>query len=130
MPKQVARLSPGEWEIMQVIWKRKPAMSVRQVLEIACPRSEKAYTTIQTVMNNLEQKGYLKRDKIGLVNFYKSTRSRKDTVKKETQTFVKKVFDGSFQALANYLVESDSLNPENIAQLKKMIRDKEKELGS
>ena len=105
-------------------------MSVRQVLEIACPRSEKAYTTIQTVMNNLEQKGYLKKDKLGLVNFYKSTRSRKDTVKKETQTFVKKVFDGSFQALANYLVESDSLNPENIAQLKKMIRDKEKELGS
>ena len=45
------------------------------------------------------------------------------------QSFVKKVFDGSFQNLASYLVESDSLTLDDIEQLKKLIQSKEEELG-
>jgi len=117
--------SPLEWEIMNVIWDSGKNPSVREVLETAYPNGEKAYTTVQTVMNNLESKGFLTKEKIGLVNFYKPLKKRKDLLKKETSKFVENVFGGSFQALASYIVASDSLSNEEIADLKKLISELE-----
>jgi len=110
---------------MNVIWDSGKNPSVREVLETAYPNGEKAYTTVQTVMNNLESKGFLTKEKIGLVNFYKPLKKRKDLLKKETSKFVENVFGGSFQALASYIVASDSLSNDEIADLKKLISELE-----
>lgn len=121
--------SPVEWEIMETIWNLGGSPSVREVLEQAYPNGEKAYTTVQTIMNNLETKGFLARKKIGLVNFYKPTRKRETMVKEETRGLVSKVFRGSFAALANYLINSDSLTPDDISELKAIIKKREAKLG-
>jgi BlaI family penicillinase repressor len=121
------KLSPLEWEVMNGIWDLGGKPSVRDVASYLYPNGEKAYTTVQTVMNNLVEKGYLKREKIGLVNFYKPTRKRETMIEKATETFVERVFGGSFQALANYLVRSDSLTKEEINELKKILEQKAKE---
>ena len=120
-------LSPLEWEIMNIIWELGDGPSVREVLDKCYPNGEKAYTTVQTVMNNLETKGYLQKNKIGLVNFYKPLKKRKESLKKETSKFVEKVFGGSFQSLASYLIDSKSLTDEEIADLKKIIEQREQE---
>jgi predicted transcriptional regulator len=120
-------LSPLEWEIMNVVWQLGAAPSVRDVIETRYPNGEKAYTTVQTVMNNLVQKGYLKREKIGLVNFYKPIKKRGALVEKATHKFVERIFGGSFQALANHLIDSDALTKEEIDELKKLIEAKAKE---
>jgi len=121
------KLSPLEWEVMNGIWDLGGKPSVRDVASHLYPNGEKAYTTVQTVMNNLVQKGYLKREKIGLVNFYKPTRKRETMIEKATESFVERVFGGSFQALANYLISSDSLTKEEINELKKILEQKAKE---
>ena len=125
----INRLTAVEWEIMETVWKLGESPSVREVLEYAFPNGEKAYTTVQTIMNNLEHKGLLERRKIGLVNFYTPTKSRDAMVKEETSHLVRKVFRGSFPALANFLVSSESLTPQEIAWVKKLIQEKEKQLG-
>jgi BlaI family penicillinase repressor len=125
MKKSKLDLSPLEWEIMEIIWDFKHNPSVRDVLDTAYPNKEKAYTTVQTVMNNLEMKGFLTKEKIGMVNFYKPTKKRKEMLNKETNHFVQRVFGGSFHNLANYLIDSDSLTSEEINDLKKLINDKE-----
>ncbi len=125
--KTKKRLSPLEWEVMNTIWALRKNPSVREVLEKAYPSGEKAYTTVQTVMNNLEAKGFLEKDKIGLVNFYKPLKKRNELLKKETANFVEKTFGGSFQRLASYLIDSGTLSAEEIADLKRVIREREKE---
>ena len=127
MGRTKKRLSPLEWEVMNTIWELRKNPSVREVLEKAYPSGEKAYTTVQTVMNNLEAKGFLEKDKIGLVNFYKPLRKRNELLKKETANFVDKTFGGSFQRLASYLIDSGTLSAEEIADLKRIIREREKE---
>jgi predicted transcriptional regulator len=127
MRKTKKRLSPLEWEVMNTIWALRKNPSVREVLEKAYPSGEKAYTTVQTVMNNLEAKGFLEKDKIGLVNFYKPLRKRNELLKKETANFVEKTFGGSFQRLASYLIDSGTLSAEEIADLKRVISEREKE---
>lgn len=121
-----SRLSRLEWEVMSVIWDLGGNPSVRDVMNKAYGKGEKAYTTIQTVMNNLERKGYLKKHKIGLVNFYKPVEKRRDSVKKETSDFVEKVFGGSFLEMAHYLINSGSLSKEEISDLKSLIKENDK----
>ena len=122
------RLTPTEWELMETIWSLGSAVSVRDVLERAYPRGEKAYTTVQTTMNILEKKGLLRRRKTGLVNFYTPTRSREEMVRAEVSSLIARVFAGSIPAVASSLLSLDSLSLEEIAQIRKLLRKKEREL--
>ncbi len=122
------KLTPAEWEIMEAVWDLDGSPSVRDVVNKAYPNGEKAYTTVQTVMNTIEKKGLLKRKKIGLVNFYTPTRSRRDMVKKELSTLVSRIFDGSVPAMADFLLNSENLNMEEIESIKALLASKEKEL--
>ena len=122
------RLAPVEAEIMEAIWLVGGSPSVREVLERAYPNGEKAYTTVQTIMNNLEAKGYLARKKIGLVNFYSPTKSREEMLSKETKNLVARFFDGSVTAMANYLINAETLTLDELTSIKKLIAEKEKQL--
>jgi predicted transcriptional regulator len=122
------KLTPVEWEIMEAIWAVGEPATVRDVLERAFPAGEKAYTTVQTIMNTLEKKKLLRRAKTGLVNFYTPTHSREALVKAEMSSVVKQLFSGSIPALANSLLSMDGINLDEIRKLKALIKEKEKEL--
>lgn len=124
----IEKLTPAEWQIMETIWQLGGSPSVRDVLENAFPEGEKAYTTVQTIMNILEKKGLLKRKKQGLVNFYKPARSRDQMVKFEMSQLVSRVFKGSIPAFANYLINSEDLTLNEIEKIKKLLGEKEAEL--
>ncbi|RPH98860.1 MAG: BlaI/MecI/CopY family transcriptional regulator [Calditrichaeota bacterium] len=121
------RITPAEWEILDTVWKLN-SPSVREVVTTRYPNGEKAYTTIQTLMNVLERKGLLVHKKIGLVNFYTPTRERSEIVKHETKNLIRRVFDGSVPALANYLIDQEELNLDDIRKIKKLLDEKESQL--
>jgi predicted transcriptional regulator len=118
-PKQ--ELSAAEWEIMQVIWDNTKPLAVREVLDRAYPNAEKAYTTVQTLMNILVDKGFLKRKKVGMVNFYSASASRENVLRKSLSTLASRMFQGSFGAMASFLVSSASLSSEEVQALKKLL---------
>lgn len=124
------KLTPAEWDIMDAVWRLGGAPSVREVMEHAYPNGEKAYTTIQTLMNVLEKKGLLRRKKLGLVNFYTPTRAREEMARHETRSLISRVFNGSAPALANFLIDQEELNLNDIRKIKKLLDDKEAELKS
>lgn len=124
------KLTPVEWEIIDKIWELRGSPSIREVWEKCFPNGEKAYTTVQTIMNTLEKKGMLERKKIGLVNFYKPLKSREEAVKSEMSNVLSRMFHGSVPALANYLVNSETLSLEEIKKIKKLLHEKEKKLRS
>ena len=122
------KLTPAEWDIMQAVWELGGSVSVREVLEHLYPAGEKAYTTVQTVMNTLERKKLLSRRKTGLVNFYAPARSRDETTRSEMTTLVSRVFGGSVPALANTLMSLDDVDLEDLAEIKRLIARREREL--
>ena len=128
--KKDVKMTPAEWGIMEAVWKIGGSPSVRDVLEFAFPEGERAYTTVQTMMNTLERKGLLSREKIGLVNFYTPTRSKEELVKVEMSSLVSRIFGGSIPALANSLLSLDGLDLEKIDEIKELLDRKEKELRS
>ena len=127
MPRQ-AKLTPAEWEIMEAVWALGRAPSVREVLEHAYPKGEKAYTTVQTIMNTLLRKGLLRREKIGLVGFYRPTRKREAMVKAEMRSLARRAFGGSLPALADGLLSLNDLDLDELAAIKARIAEREREL--
>lgn len=122
------KLTPAEWEIMTAVWRLGGPVSIRDVLESAFPNGEKAYTTVQTVMNTLEKKKLLTHEKTGLVNFYTPTKSKEDVTRSEMASLVTRVFGGSIPALANSLLSLDDLSLEEIDRIRALIDEKEREL--
>jgi BlaI family penicillinase repressor len=122
------KLTPAEWELMEAVWSLGDSPSVREVLEYAFPNGEKAYTTVQTVMNTLERKGFLVRKKTGMVNFYTPVRSRDEMEREEMSSIVSRIFGGSKPALASSLLSLDGLEIEEIEQIKEILARREKEL--
>ena len=127
MPRQT-KLTPAEWEIMEAVWRIGGAPSVREVLENAFPGGEKAYTTVQTVMNTLERKKLLRRRKKGLVNFYTPLRSRREMVQAETNSLLSRVFGGSIPALASSLLSVEDLDLDEVRQIRELLARREEEL--
>jgi predicted transcriptional regulator len=124
------KLFPVEWEIMEAIWQLGGAPSVREVLEYAFANGKKAYTTVQTIMNSLEKKGFLSHKKIGLVNFYTPLKSRNEMVKAELSGMISRVFKGSVPAMANYLIDTQKLSLQEIEEIKALLDQKESQLRS
>ena len=120
------RLAEAEWEVMDGVWHLDRQVTVRDVVDYLYPNGEKAYTTVQTIMNILFQKGVLNRQKIGPVNVYKSALSREDAAQDETRTLVSRMFEGSFGALATYLVDSGELSQRELDELRALIETREK----
>ena len=125
------RLAEAEWEVMDGVWQMDRTVTVREIRERLYPDGEKAYTTVQTIMNILVDKGVLAKQKIGPVNVYTAVISRKDAAQDETQSLVSRMFQGSFGALATYLIDSGELSQEELDELKALIdaRDREQQEG-
>jgi predicted transcriptional regulator len=125
MARKKHELSAAEWELMQVIWEKQSTVSVRDVLETAYPNDEKAYTTVQTLMNILVDKGFLRRKKEGMVNMYTAAVKREKVLDAGIAQAAERMFSGSIGAMASFLVNSRKLSDEDIAALRKMLDEQQ-----
>lgn len=118
--------SETEWQILKYLWNSKKA-SVREIWESLYPGKEKAYTTIQTYLERMVEKGILSKEKIGLVNFYSPMITKDDALSQATERFVDKAFNGSFISLANFLIRSHKLKEEDVNELRDILEKREEE---
>ncbi|KAA3609319.1 MAG: BlaI/MecI/CopY family transcriptional regulator [Calditrichaeota bacterium] len=123
---KIKKLSVIESELMDCIWKMPRRVTVREVHSKLYPRGEKAYTTVQTTLNILVDKKFLRKQKIGMVNFYTVKVRREEAMKNETKSLVSSIFHGSFGALATHLIQSGELSSKELDEIKALIEQQEK----
>ncbi|MCF8890622.1 BlaI/MecI/CopY family transcriptional regulator [Priestia megaterium] len=118
-------LGPLELEVMKILWSKEEA-TVQEVLAELNKRNEYAYTTIMTIMNRLDKKKILTRNKVGKGYKYKARYDEDELVQ---QTSSKKVE----QLLGNYgdiaiaqFVDAIGHNPDQLNKLKQLIQNLEK----
>ena len=94
---------------MKVVWDLEPA-TVRSVYERLRARRDIAYTTVLTMMKILEQKGYLKKDRLERAFVYRAARPRQQVLGHMVREFVDRVFDGASRPVLLHLVRQTKLN--------------------
>jgi predicted transcriptional regulator len=120
MSPRLPALGAQELAIMKVVWRLKDA-SVRDVYETLRERRPVAYTTVMTMMNTLETKGYLKKALDGRAFRYRPAVAERRVVGTMVREFAERVFDGGAAALLTHLVTETELSDEERRELRRLI---------
>jgi len=115
---------------MKQIWDMQP-VTVTEVLNAINASRDEPFNrnTVLVQLRRLEEKGWLVHDAEGRTFYYRATVGREDTQQEMAQEFRERVFDGSRASLVRCLVDSDGLDAEEIAELRKIINDAERRIG-
>ncbi len=121
MARRKYDLGRAELEVLRALWVDGPA-PVRGVMEHLHQRGRNvAYTTVQTMLGRLEQKGFASSDKSEVAYVYRAKVSRQRFSQSRLKTLLDQLYDGAAGPLALQLVRSKRLTPEEIGQLRRLI---------
>jgi BlaI family transcriptional regulator, penicillinase repressor len=95
-------LAPLELECLSVLWPLGEG-TVRDIHRALAASRPRAYTTVLTIMDRLEQKGIVTRRKVGKAFHYQARLSAEEARLKAVEKIVEGFFDGSPDALAAHL---------------------------
>ena len=124
MRKPSSTLTPQELAIMKVIWRLDRA-TVRDVYESLRKTRAIAYTTVMTMMNVLEDKGYLEKTSDGRAHVYTPTKPRQQVVGAMVRDFIDRVFDGASSSLLLHLAKDSKLTDRQRKAVQKIIKELE-----
>ena len=108
--------SERELDVLKVLWRIGEA-KVRDIHEEMCPKDECAFTTIQTLLRIMCNKGLVKKRSEKRTDFYSPVYSLENA----TQRFVDKVFDGALGNFVLSMVSEKSVSIEEMKKIEKMI---------
>lgn len=126
MKKSLTPLGESEMEILHHVWELGEA-TVANVQERVLEHRKVAYTTVMTIMKNLNDKGFLKYRKQGATYVYSAAIKPEDVQFSLIDNLIHKVFKGSPSALVQTLVKGENLNEDEINAIRKLIDNMEEE---
>jgi predicted transcriptional regulator len=117
------KLTHVEEETMQAVWKTGEG-NVKSFME-SMPAAP-PYTTVASIVKNLEKKGYLSSRLVGNAYLYKPMVSEQDYKRKFMGNVVREYFDNSYKELVNFFVEQKKLSARELKEIISMIEEKKK----
>jgi predicted transcriptional regulator len=118
---RLPKLSKLEHQIMEALWNRGAA-SVRQILEAFPDKGGPAYTTVQTMVYRLEEKGAVRRvKKIGNAHIFEAVISRASAQRRLIDDLLA-FFGGSSQPVVAHLIESGNLTLDDVKEAEQLLR--------
>lgn len=120
-------LSDGEWKLMNLLWEKAPRTIAEMVSELKSgPGWNK--NTIFVMLSRMEDKGAVRYSEGERSRLYYPTVAKTDFAVKETENFLKKVYDGSLGLMVASMAGQKALSKEDIDELYAILRKAEKEV--
>ena len=123
--KTIASISAAEWEVMTLAWDKAPVTASEVVEQLERKRGWRS-RTIRTLLDRLIKKGALRFEVEGKRYLYWPRITMDECLRKESQSFLKRVFGGEPASMLMHLVKNTKLSPEEIRELKRILTEKEK----
>lgn len=114
-------LGERELEVMAVLWDAGSG-TVAEVRERL--GADLAYTTVLTIMRNLEAKRFVRREEEGRAHRYFPRVQQHTAQRKALTRLVAEFFDGSPHALLAQLVDQHGVSAEELQQLARSIKSR------
>src|SRR5258708_3952241 len=116
--KLISKISGAEWEVMTIIWNKAPIAASEVVGQLAGKRSWST-RTIRTLLDRLVKKQALSFVVEGKRYLYRPRIKMEQCVRRESQSFLQRVFGGEPASMLIHLVKNTKLSAEEIAELKR-----------
>ena len=116
-------LTDREAEFMEVLWDHGPS-TVAEVQDKL--RDDPAYTTVLTILRNLEGKGYVGPTKDGRAHRYSALVERDSARRSAIRDLSAKFFKGSAEQLMTHLVSSHKLSDSQLERIQQLLDERRK----
>lgn len=115
-------LPDSELKVMKIIWNHKEKISTGVILAELKDKVTWKLSTLQVILSRLIEKGFIKNEKIGRINYYSPLIELSKYTKYETKNFINKMYDNSSKKLIASLIQGDdTLTDEDIEEIKNML---------
>jgi predicted transcriptional regulator len=121
LPKPTA----AELAILGVLWRRGPS-TVRQVHEALNAVKETGYTTVLKFMQIMHEKGLVSRDETPYAHVYEARLPQEEAQRTLVADLLDRAFEGSMSRLVSQALSSRKATPEELAEIRKILRDYER----
>lgn len=115
-------LTDAEARVMSVLWQRQTA-TVADVVAVLKKKKPVTYSTVQTILRILEDKGYVSHEKVARAFIYEARVDERQARRRALRHLVTRLFNGSPGELVLNVLEDEQIEPEEMSRLKKLIED-------
>jgi BlaI family penicillinase repressor len=116
-------VTDAELAILQVLWDQGPATR-RHICDALYPGGNPAhYTTVQKLLERLEAKGHVCKDRADNVLTFTAVTGREELISRRLLDVAEKLCGGSFTPLLMNLVRAKALSSRELQELQDLIRD-------
>jgi BlaI family penicillinase repressor len=123
MARSPQDITDKELEVMQFLWEQGPA-TIRQLTAILYPEGGVAhYATVQKLLERLEGKACVTRQRSGPVHIYSAALVRDELIGRRLQAMAEKLCGGSLTPLLTHLVQAQRLSSAERQELRSLIDD-------
>ncbi|KGN99606.1 hypothetical protein HR11_05050 [Porphyromonas macacae] len=113
------RLTPREEEVMRIMWSIGEA-EVRMIIP-HLPDPEIPYTTIASIMHNLEKKEFIRKVGKGRGYIYRVAIPEKDYSKLSLNRMVNQFFTGDYKSLVQSFAEESKITADDLREIIQLI---------
>ena len=101
-------------------------MAAMDIINVLADTEDWHPNTVKTLLSRLHKKKAVGVEKHKNLYLYRPVVSEVDCVRTESESFLRRIFGGSVKPLLAHFVEEQRLSPEDLDELKKMLRQKQK----
>lgn len=113
--------TPGELDVLNLLWDRGPS-TARQVWTVLNEKRERHYTSVNSLLNTMTDKGLLTRHSDRRAFLYEAAIAREKTQARLVQDLVGRAFEGSPSGLVLQVLDQCDPSPEEMDEIAEMIR--------
>lgn len=119
-------MSKAEMEIARAVWNLGEA-TAREVHEDLPEKRGIDFTTVQTYLTRLEEKGYLKSRRVGRAKAFKASVRPATVIRSAVDDFIEQLFGGDSAPLLRHLIQQRGVKGDDIDALRRLISELESE---
>ena len=123
--KRAIRISEAEWDVMDAVWEQNPIAATAILLALKDKRKW-TLATVRTLLRRLVDKDALEQEREGKRFLYAPRVTRDECVRAESDSFLDRVLGKAPVSALLHLVEQAELSTEDIQELQRVLRNKEK----
>jgi len=113
-------LSQSQREIMEIVWDRGEVSAI-EVRDILSKKRDLAKNTVRTLLDRMEEKGWLKHREDGRTYLYSAAPPREAPIGQKVLEVVEHVCGGSPEELVTALLDYRGLSPQELKRIRTML---------
>jgi BlaI family transcriptional regulator, penicillinase repressor len=130
MNRQQHDVTEAELALLQSLWDAGPA-TIRQLVDrVYKQEGASVYATVQKLLDRLESKGFVVRDRAGQVHVFRPAVARGELIGRRLRAVADSLCGGSLSPLLTHLVEDRGLSDTERRELRDLIEKLDRRRGS